>query len=139
MQKYFELFSNIISGIPEGQKIGTIALVMGNYITGSVSLSKNGQSHNSKVSFAHQVYKSTDINYSASTNLPKSTKSSDAEGNSTNGVNFTIHYVQRANTNDAATATCSASVDYRVLINGSSRFVTVSSGTATITHTLNAK
>lgn len=29
--------------------------------------------------------------------------------------------------------------DYRVLINGSSRFVTVSSGTATITHTLNAK
>ncbi len=138
-QKVFQIFTTILSGIPEGQPVATMALIFESFISGSVTLSTNGQSYNSKVQFAHQVYKTTNLDYSAAVNLPSGTASSDAEKNKKNGVNFTIHYTQRSISNEDATATCSSSVDYRVLINGASRFVTVSSGTARITHTLKAK
>lgn len=68
-------------------------------------------------------------------NLPSSTTSSDAESNTTNGIGFEIRYDSFGTGGSSASATCSASVKYRIVLD-SDRTTTLSTGTAVYTHTL---
>lgn len=74
-------------------------------------------------------------------NLPQSTNSSDAELNEMNGVAFIVDYDENSEApdGDKATAPCTASMEYRMIMSGLSRYSTVTTGTATITHTLYGK
>lgn len=100
-----------------------------------------GTSRFTKAAFNVLVWDSLNIDKNAVINLPQSTNSSDAEENAKNGVAFIVDYNETSEATDGgkATATCNASMEYRMIMDGLSRYSTVSTGTATVTHTLYGK
>lgn len=99
----------------------TLEYAASGFKTTSVKITDHlGTSRDTKAAFNVLVWDSLNIDKNAVINLPKSTNSSDAELNETNGVAFIVDYDENSEAPDGgkATATCTASMEYRMIMDG---------------------